>query len=34
MITFAISRERLRHVLEGSPDVVAAMREHVTHRYS
>jgi hypothetical protein len=34
MITFAISRERLRHVLEGSPDVVAAMREHVTQRYS
>jgi cytochrome P450 len=34
MITFAISRERLRHVLEGSPDVVAAMREHVTRRYA
>jgi cytochrome P450 len=34
MITFAISRERLRQVLEGSPHVVAAMREHVERRYS
>ncbi len=34
IIAFAISRELLRQVLEGSPDVVAAMREHVERRYS
>jgi cytochrome P450 len=34
IIAFAISRERLRGVLDGSPRVVNAMRQHVLRRYS
>jgi cytochrome P450 len=34
MITFAISRERLRQVLEASPDVIAAMQDNVRRRYA
>ena len=34
IITFAISRDLLRQVLDGSPQVVESMRDHVRQRYS
>ena len=33
MITYAISRELLQHVLDASPHVIAAMQENVRRRY-
>ena len=34
IITYAISRERLQSVLDGSPDTAAAMRAEIERRYS
>ena len=34
MITFAISREVLQRVLDTSPEVIAAMQDHVRRRYA